>query len=325
MHHNLQPIVTIILCTYNRAPSLRLALQSLVSQSFEKSAYEIVVVDNASTDNTSALIKAFQRDNSSSDITLVVESKQGLAYARNTGCKMARGHYLAFIDDDCIASEDWLQALVDCYEHVKPLPWSVGGPILPRYDSPRPRWFKDSYETDTWGDQPRFLLNGESFTGCNMSFRKEVIEQFGGFDADFGMKGDNLALAEETQLFQKIWSAAGKACNCYYTPRAVVYHTIDPYKMTVAYQLKRAFSSGQASWTMTREHNLIRRLLVCTASAALIAWYTAKAILHIKHGYRQSWMVEQLYPVVSNIGRLLAYLGIRMIFRQRHQTIVCSD
>jgi hypothetical protein len=185
-------------------------------------------------------------------------------------------------------------------------------------------WFKDSYETDTWGDHPRFLVKGESFTGCNMSFRREVIEQFGGFDADFGMKGGKLALAEETQLFQKIWSLAGKTCTFYYTPRAVVYHTIDPYKMTVSYRLKRAFSSGQASWTMTREQTIVRRLLVCTATAALILWYSAKAMLRIKPGY-QSWMVEQLYPVASNVGRLFAYLGIRINFRQRYPTLLSSD
>lgn len=294
-------------------------LQSLVIQSLEAAAYEIVVVDNASTDNTSAVTKAFQRENSSPEIALVLEPRQGLAYARNTGCKMAKGYYLAFIDDDCIATEDWLQTLVECYEYVQPRPLSVGGLILPRYDRSRPTWFKDSYETDTWGDQPRFLLKGESFTGCNMSFRKEVIEQFGGFDVDLGMKGDKLALAEETLLYRKIWSAAGKACNCYYTPRAVVYHTIDPYKITVSYQLKRAFSSGQISSALAKSARMSSRWMLFSGSIALIFWYSFKALIPTKCGYWQRWAIESLYPVARNVGRVLGFLGIQLTFRQREK------
>src|SRR5262249_12305360 len=163
-------------------------LVSLVEQSLQKSMYEIVVVDNGSTDETVAVVKEFQIPFPT--IVLVSEPIQGLGHARNTGFKHARGRYAAFIDDDCLAVKDWLQNVLDCYEQVRPEPWGVGGLIVPIYNAPKPAWFKDSYETDSWGEQPRFLRKGESFTGCNMSFKKGIIEQYGGFDARLDMKGD---------------------------------------------------------------------------------------------------------------------------------------
>jgi glucosyl-dolichyl phosphate glucuronosyltransferase len=319
------PLISVILCTYNRARLLRSALDSLLNQSLAKSDYEVVVVDNASTDDTEAVVKLFQSKNSSVSISLWHEAVQGLGHARNYGYKKARGTYVAFVDDDCVAATDWLEAILFGFDHTKPTPWSVGGPILPLYESAKPPWFKDRYETDTWGDSPRFLKSGESFTGCNMSFRKDILETFGGFDVSLGMKGDRLALAEETELYRRMWNGRGDEVICYYNPRARIYHTVDPHKMTVGYQLKRAFSSGQASWAMSQQETIFRRLAVCAASMALILWYGARAILQIKPWYWQSWMVEQLYPVISNIGRLSAYLGIRMVFRQRHQTVICAD
>jgi glycosyltransferase involved in cell wall biosynthesis len=226
---------------------LRKSLESVLHQSLVKSDYEIVVVDNASTDNTAEVIKEFEAKYSPSIIIPVYEPRQGLAYARNTGCERATCRYLAFIDDDCLAEADWLHVLLDSYERIQPSPIGVGGIVTPIYDDRRPKWFKESYESDTWGNQPRFLEEGESFTGCNMSFRKEVISKRGGFNVELGMVGENLALAEETELFRRIWATEGKDSALYYTPRAVVRHDIDPHKMTVSYQLKRFYTSGRGT------------------------------------------------------------------------------
>jgi glucosyl-dolichyl phosphate glucuronosyltransferase len=301
---------------------LRAAIESLLNQSLAKPDYEIVVVDNASTDDTCAVVKGYQVQYSSPEIILVPELRQGLGYARNTGYKQARGRYVAFIDDDCVATKDWLQSLLNSYEHVEPTPWSVGGVVMPEYAEPKPEWFKDSYETDTWGDQPRFLKRGESFTGCNMSFRKDVIERFGGFDVELGMKGESLALAEETKLYRRIWSAEGEPPVLYYTPRAMVHHTIDPYKMTVSYQLKRAFIAGQVSYAMGQMESVFHRCVLFFGSIALMIWQSAMALLRMRPGRKwRNWAIEELYPVASHCGRLLAFLGVRLMFRQRRAVV----
>jgi hypothetical protein len=195
---------------------------------------------------------------------------------------------------------------------------------LPRYDSPRPNWFKDSYETDTWGDRPRFLIKGESFTGCNMSFRKEVIEQAGGFDVNFGMKGKRLALAEETQLFRTMWLKG--PCNFYYTPRALVYHTIDPYKMTVTYQLKRALMAGQASCSMARSESMPHKSILFSGSIACLVFRTLLAIFRIaRRRSWPNWAVEELSSVASHCGRLLAFFNVKPTFWQRDSKLHVTD
>jgi len=317
--------LSVIICTYNRANLLRSAIQSLLEQSLEMSKYVIIVVDNASTDDTSAVVREFQRQCACPQIILAQEPRQGLGHARNTACQIAKTAYVAFMDDDCMAAPVWLESVLNSFENVRPTPWSVGGPVLPLYNGPKPVWFKDTYETDTWGDRPRFLKKGESFTGCNMSFRKDVIARFGGFDVALGMNGEKLALAEETKLYRRIWSAGDGADTLYYTPGAIVYHFIDPYKTTVSYQLARAFSSGQASWSMAKNDPTTRRIVLCIGSLALMFWYAAKALLRYRLSSSENWAVEQLYPVASNIGRLAASLGIWISFRQRQATNLSSN
>jgi glucosyl-dolichyl phosphate glucuronosyltransferase len=304
---------------------LRGVLDSLVTQSLTKSEYEIVVVDNASTDDTGAVVKTFQTQYSCPEIILVTEPTQGLGYARNTGYKNARGCYVAFIDDDCVATKDWLQTLLDCFQQVHPQPWSVGGIILPVYDDPKPSWFKDSYETDTWGDGPRVLKRGESFTGCNMSFRKDILEKYSGFDVRLGMKGPGLSLAEETDLYRRVWSAEGENCVFYYSPQAAMLHRIDPYKMTVSYHLKRAFSSGRSSYAMAQMEPILRRFVMFVGSIAFLLRHSALAVLRIRpERYWRNWAIEELYPIAYNIGRLSGFLGIDMVFRQRNTATLSS-
>ena len=156
------PKISVAVCTYNRAELLRGALQSLVEQSLDKALYEVLVVDNASTDHTSDVVRLFQCANPELEIILVSEARQGLGYARNTGFNNSKGAYVAFMDDDTRSDKNWLKLALDCFEHVRPTPWSVGGPVFPFYDSPKPAWFKDEYETDTWGDTPRFLKDRKS-------------------------------------------------------------------------------------------------------------------------------------------------------------------
>ncbi|HKU50949.1 MAG TPA: glycosyltransferase family A protein, partial [Nitrospira sp.] len=231
-----KPFISVVLCTHNRANLLPAVLSGLIAQSLTTSAYEIIVVDNASTDDTSAVLRKIQVQVPTAPIRLLYEPIQGLGYARNTGWSNAQGRYVAFIDDDCLPAKNWLQVLLDCFQELKPEPWSVGGKIIPVYDRPKPPWFKDAYETDTWGDQPRALQERESFTGCNMSWRKDILERYGGFNVTYDMKGASLSLAGDTELYRRIWSRSGSDCFFYYTPQAVMHHTIDPYKMTVSYQ-----------------------------------------------------------------------------------------
>jgi hypothetical protein len=189
--------------------------------------------------------------------------------------------------------------------------------VLPVYDEQRPPWFKDSYETDSWGASPRFLVRGESFTGCNMAFRTEILAQYGGFHTAMDMKGESIGLAGETELFSRMWSGEGGEALHYYVPDAVVRHRIYAHKMTVAYRLQRAFSTGQASWDMEKMQPPIRRIVVLGGSIGLVVWHGLKALPRFRARHWQNWAVEALYPVAANLGRISAAFRVRVEFLQR--------
>ena len=312
--------ISVVVCTYNRANMLAGALESLVQQTVDKGSYEIIVVDNGSTDATSEVTRNFQARYRVCNIMLVREDRLGLAYARNAGSRQARGNYVAFMDDDARASPNWLDIALRCFEEVQPPPIGIGGPILPLYDSPKPTWFKDEYEIRSWGEQPRFLKQGETFSGSNMILRKEILEVYGGFDVRLGVQGEYLGMCEETALFMKIWQLKDDAVF-YYSPRLVMFHAVPSHRMTVSYPLKRAFSWGQSWYLMEGPKSVQGRLRLFLGMLISIARLSRLALLHRREysAYYQNWIVESCGPIARETGRLAASLGLFIPMRQRER------
>jgi len=299
---------------------LERALESLIAQTLDKALYEIIVVENASTDATPEVMSNFQVKYRECNIVLVHEDCLGLGYARNTGFRYVRGAYVAFIDDDSRADKDWLRLALDSFEHVKPIPSVVGGPIFPFYDSPGPAWFKDEYEIRTWGHKPRFLKKGESFSGSNMIFRREAIEKYSGFDVSVGMKGDYLSMGEETSLIEKIWRDNSDGVGLYYSPELLVFHAVSPYKMTLSYQLKRAFVTGQLWYLRYGTKSLAGQIIAILDALVVLARLSFLALFHIAESSAlHHWVIERICPIVIEIGRLFGCFGIIIPVRQRQR------
>jgi len=312
------PTITAVVCTYNRANLVVRALESLTEQTLDKALYEIILVDNGSTDDTAQVVRRFQVGPPDHAIVYVHEALLGLGHARNAGLNHARGEYVAFLDDDAQASKDWLEHALHCFQQVQPTPLVIGGPIVPWYESPKPHWFKDEYEVRSWGDQPRFLKPGESFSGSNMIFRKSVFETYGRFDTKAGVRGNRLSLGEETSVFDRIWRIRGDERILYYSPKLLVFHSTPSYKMTISYRLKRAFAAGQV-WSLRHEpESLAGRLKTILRLTILVIKYIARAFAHRPEykGY-QNWMIERFSPVAVEVGRLAGQFGIHVPLRQR--------
>ncbi len=312
------PKISAIVCTYNRGGLLSRALQSLVEQSLNRRLYEVVIVDNGSTDNTLDIVTAFQSAHHETQISFVSAPKQGLGYARNIGFENSRGTYLAFMDDDAWADKDWLELTLECFERVKPKPRVVGGPIYPHYDSRKPSWFKDDYEIRTWGDHPRFLKRGESFSGSNMILEREIIADCGGFDVKVGMRGHYLSVGEETNLFNRIWQDESDERVLYYSPHLMMFHAVSEQKMTVMYQLKRAFATGQA-WQRQNGSMSSREWLESISGIGISIACASSLALTDRREYPtyQNWIVEGFAPIAMQMGRLIGYLGIFIPVKQR--------
>jgi len=305
--------LSVVVCTYNRVQLLTDALDSICNQTLDKSDYEIIVVDNNSNDDTREVVDEFCRR--FPNVRYCFEPQQGLSYARNRGWQEARGKYVAYIDDDARAGENWLKTAVTLLENTKPVPHCLGGPILPFYSTTKPVWFKG--EMRTWGDSPRYLRPGESFSGSNMVWRKEILDTLGGFDVTSGLKGDYLFLGEETVFFEKIWHSFDQP-HFYYSPELTVHHWVPPAKMTVSYQIKRAFAVGQRLSRLHGPRISWRRMRFLIGGVLEIATMVGQLLRRRKeHTYFQNWLIEDGSPIFIKLGTLSGVMGLDIRLRQR--------
>ena len=235
--------ISAIICTYNRSTYLQRSIQSLADQTFPRAHYEILVIDNGSTDNTKAVVKSFEEY---TNLIYIHEPTLGLSQARNAGLRYASGEYIAFLDDDAIASSHWLYKIVDAYESVKPRPGSVGGKVLPIWEKKRPNWLprelEGSYTIIDWADEPTFLTEQRHFlAGTNVSYPRDILIECGGFNECLGRKGKSLLSNEEILVNKYIREHDLKI---FYDPDISVHHHIPPDRITRRWLYKRIFAQG---------------------------------------------------------------------------------
>lgn len=237
--------VSVIIPTQNRSEYLRNTIISLQEQNFPKVDYEIIVVDNNSTDDTPEVVEECNR-NGKKEVVYVKEQEIGLHNARHAGAKAAKGEILAYVDDDVICDLNWLSELVKPY--ADPEVGCVGGKILPKWEAEPPEWVKQypsSLSLLDLGPEIKELKTPKIY-GCNFSIRRSLLFEVGGFNPDaFGDKkliwyrGDG-----ETGLLKKVLVTRRKLVH---TPHAVVWHVIPKSRLTISYFKKRFFIQGISS------------------------------------------------------------------------------
>jgi len=239
-------MVSVVICTYNRARYLYALLQSLAKGSASPASYEIVVVDNNSTDNTHNECLRFQKDFPDVTLRYVVEPNQGLSYARNRGIHESQGEVVVYVDDDALVNENYILTYATFFNnHSQAV--AAGGPILPQYDGcEEPDWMshytRQLITGKLWlGEKEREFPNGAYPGGGNAAYRKSVFEAVGLFNVELGRKGDSLIGAEEKDLFDKMTT---RGMKFYYLPTAILYHLIPPKKLTEDYFNQLTYSIG---------------------------------------------------------------------------------
>jgi GT2 family glycosyltransferase len=282
--------VAVVVCTRNRPDNLREALESLARQSLARDRYTVVVVDNG--DGSGADVA----EAAGADTVLHV-AEPGLSRARNAGCQASTAPVLAFLDDDAVATPEWLATGAELLRRLEAT--ACGGPILPLYDDPPPDWFRDDYELRTWGDEERLLVFGETLSASNLFLAREALAGVGGFDPRLGMRAETVAVGEETALFRQLWQRGG--FRAAYSPTLVVRHRVPARKLTVAYQLRRAAAAGDA-WALANSSG--RRNLERAARDAVVATGLAGRALLRAHTPWQQWAIDELSPVAGRLGSM---------------------
>ena len=234
--------LTILVCTHNRAGLLRGALESLETQSLSRDQFEVLVVDNASTDETAQVV-AECAARASLDIRCVREAELGLDAARNRGLREAKGEIVAFLDDDARASGDWAREVLAGFErHDAPI---LGGRVDLVWDVPRPIWFSDVLlryliHCD-YGSEVVPVTGPPWLYGTNVAIRKSLFQEIGLFRLDLDRKGASLMGGGDTEFFQR--AHAGRH-RLLYLPSLVVRHLVPTSRLTRAFFRERLFYSG---------------------------------------------------------------------------------
>ncbi|PZD74231.1 GalNAc(5)-diNAcBac-PP-undecaprenol beta-1,3-glucosyltransferase [Acaryochloris thomasi RCC1774] len=235
--------ISAIICTFNRSKYLQKAIQSLIDQTLEKYEYEILVVDNCSVDDTRKVVD--DKSRIAGNLHYIYESEIGLSKARNTGWEAAKGEYIAYLDDDAIATPHWLATLLHNFENITPKPACIGGKIDPIWEAERPEWLPDKllpYLTILdWSSELIIIDENQYIAGANMAFTQQALTLANGFQTKFGRRGKKLLSNEELVLQNQIRK---HGLDIYYNPEAVVEHHVVADRLQQNWFVKRTYWQG---------------------------------------------------------------------------------
>lgn len=258
---------SIIIPTLNRDKFLKLCLLSLVKQNYHQDDYEILVIDNGSTDRTKQVTEDISQQNQNHNIRYIYEPEPGLLSGRHRGALESLGEICIFVDDDIEADPNWLNSIHESFQD--PSVQLVGGRNLPKYEIKPPEWlnwFWVEHPYGRWCGELSLLDFGEEVReidanfvwGLNFSIRRQALFDLGGFHPDCIPKhlqhfqGDG-----ETGLTIKANQAGYKAI---YQPKALVWHQVPASRMTYQYFENRYFYQGVGnSYTNIRKSRSLPR------------------------------------------------------------------
>ena len=232
--------VSIVLCTYNRSAYLLQTLSSLANMDVpEGLAWEVLVMDNNSSDDTAAAVSAFIEEGHSC-FSYHFERRQGKTYALNEGIEKSTGDIIAFTDDDAVVSAQWLRFIADTFRQYDPD--CVGGKVLPIWLSPRPTWLTDDLlkvlAILDYGDksfQFDWRTNKRTLFGVNFAFKRSFFLKNGLFKTQLGSRG------EDQEMFERLGKAGGSAI---YNPEIVVSHNVFPERLKKSYFRRWHYAGG---------------------------------------------------------------------------------
>jgi len=239
--------ISVIICTYNRADSLRITLESARGIRVPAGVtWELLLVDNNSTDSTADVCKSFAGE---LPVRYLRETRQGLSCARNLGIQEAAGNIIAFTDDDVNIAPEWLAELWGA-AIAHPEADFFGGRIEPCWESEPPAWIA-RHSADilagitiefSLGDKELYMDRDRPFFGANMAYRHAAMLRMGTFREELGMKGNMLGGHEETEYMRRLLAAGSKGL---YVPGMLIHHRNRTERITEGYVLRWFAGAGR--------------------------------------------------------------------------------
>lgn len=253
-------LLSVVICTYNRFASLAETLASV--NACERPAghsVELVVIDNNSTDDTARICADFARV-SRMPFRRVLETRQGLSFARNRGIREAAGEVVVFTDDDVLVGAEWMltyarefgEHRVDC----------AFGRVRPDWRGDQPAWFSDqlrpAYALLDYGDERLFVTDvAHEFYGANFAVRKDLLIELGGFDVRLGRTKGRLFVGEETRVYRDL---VCRGSRIVYNPAIEVQHVIEESRKRPAFLRQYYLDTAESFVYMALQGSPRRRL-----------------------------------------------------------------
>lgn len=303
-------LVSVVICTYNRADLLDRAIRSVVDQPLKTGTHEIIVVDNGSTDRTKEVVRQF---NSDGNVRYVFEAEMGLCNARNTGWRQAQGRYVAYLDDDAIASPGWLAAIEEAFA-TTPGVGIVGGRVDPLWEAERPAWLSDdiamSLTIVDWSDRPKLILDvrSEWLVGANMALPITVLADTGGFHPLLDRVGTRMLSSGDVFLQKQILR---RGYSCLYHPDMAVRHLVPKSRLEKGWFIRRYFSQGlsDAAMQLIEETPSIARRVFLALSMALGLLGSPRKIRNlVSPGNDPTRFTEKCFSLIK-VGHMAGLLG----------------
>jgi glucosyl-dolichyl phosphate glucuronosyltransferase len=250
------PEISVIICAFNRAKLLQVSLNAFTKQTINPDRFEIIIIDNNSTDNTELICKDFISAHSKLDVKYFLETRQGLPAARNRGIKESSGQLVAFIDDDAEVTENYLEEAIFFFENNTNIS-AMGGKIIPVYETgEEPEWLSKNlwrmFAITDYGDKTRKFPITKYPPGCSMVFRKEVFQTIGVFDTGLHMRCDDkyifLRLKEHKRKFL-------------YYPKLVLKHYIDKSRVSFEAMKKTSLIVGTSERARLRNAGIVKSIM----------------------------------------------------------------
>jgi glycosyltransferase involved in cell wall biosynthesis len=230
------PDISVVISTYNRSAVLPHALSSILDQDATDCPYEVIVVDNNSTDNTRAVIESFL-ERGARELRYAFEERQGVSYGRNAGIALARAPILAFFDDDIVVPRDWLTT-IKAILNDHPEADFVGGKVLPLWTVAPPSWLTQVNWSPLalvdYGPQPLHVGAERQLclVGANLAVRRSLFDSIGLFSPDLQRVKDSIGSMEDHELLIRSWRAGKRGL---YAPNLIVRTEVPARRMTKQY------------------------------------------------------------------------------------------
>lgn len=253
--------ISIIVSTYNRCHLLDKAIPALLSQQAPDFQFEVIIVDNNSTDGTAEKIRGYAAKNPR--LRYVFEARQGVAYGRNAGIEAARADLFAFCDDDVIVPSDWLKRVRNALLRFPDADF-IGGKVCPVWKDKPPQWLGPEMAPlalQDRGSEPMKVdeENPICLVSACLGVRRRGFERAGLFDPATQRVKDGIGSTEDREWESKVLEAGGHGM---YVPDVMCYCEIPPQRMQKAYHRRWHLGHGKFNaLARRREFEGARRLL----------------------------------------------------------------